>query len=116
MRTLLPVVNVLGLIMALFSLTMLVPIGMAWYFQDGALRIFSLSLAGGAAVGFRLYSSARMCRRQLRARDGFLLVTRVWSVLPLLAACPLYGYFWEQGRPLSFTDAYFVAVSGLTPT
>ncbi|MFA7681113.1 MAG: potassium transporter TrkG [Pigmentiphaga sp.] len=116
MRTLLPVLNVLGLIMALFSLTMLVPIGMAWYFQDGALRIFSLSLVGSATAGFLLYSSTRMFRRELRPRDGFLLVTLVWSVLPLLAACPLYWYFWEQGQPLSFTDAYFEAMSGLTTT
>lgn len=116
MRTLLPVLNVLGLIMALFSLTMLIPIGMAWYFQDGALRIFSLSLLGSAVAGLILHGTTRHVRRELRPRDGFLLVTLVWSVLPLLAALPLYGYFQSIGQPLSFTDAYFEAMSGLTTT
>jgi trk system potassium uptake protein TrkH len=43
-------------------------------------------------------------------RDGFLLVALVWTVLPAFATLPLL----LQLRELSFTDAFFEAVSGLT--
>src|SRR5262249_37787997 len=49
-------------------------------------------------------------RRELQVRDGFLLVALVWTVLPGFAALPLMLSI----KDLSFTDAYFEAVSGLT--
>jgi trk system potassium uptake protein len=48
----------------------------------------------------------------VKLRDGFLLVTLVWTVLPAFATLPFI--FFEPSR--SFTDAYFEAVSGLTTT
>ena len=41
---------------------------------------------------------------------------RPWAGLPLLAAIPLMLYFHRAGMPLSFTGAYFEAMSGLTTT
>ena len=49
---------------------------------------------------------------QLTVRDGFLLVVLTWTALPALATLPLLLYI----PSLSFTDAYFEAVSGLTTT
>jgi trk system potassium uptake protein TrkH len=46
-------------------------------------------------------------------KDGFLLVVLVWTVLPAFSTLPLLIYFWPK---MSFTDAYFEAVSGLTTT
>ena len=43
-------------------------------------------------------------------RDGFLLVALVWTVLPAFATLPLL----LQLPGLTFTDAYFETVSGLT--
>ena len=54
----------------------------------------------------------RHAHRELTVRDGFLLVTLVWVVMPAYASLPLL--FTVQG--ISFTDAYFEAVSGLTAT
>ena len=47
---------------------------------------------------------------------AFVLVSAVWAGLPLLAAIPLMLYFHRAGMPLSFTGAYFEAMSGLTTT
>jgi trk system potassium uptake protein len=55
-------------------------------------------------------------RAELRVRDKFVLVIMVWVALPLIAAVPLLIYFNRAGIPLSFTDAYFEAMSGLTTT
>ncbi|HWS12635.1 MAG TPA: potassium transporter TrkG, partial [Rhodocyclaceae bacterium] len=52
-------------------------------------------------------------RRELHIKDGFLLVVMTWTLLPAFAAIPLMSYFWPK---LSFTDAYFETVSGLTTT
>jgi len=47
---------------------------------------------------------------ELQIRDGFLLVALVWTTLPAFATLPLLLYM----PGLSFTNAYFEAVSGLT--
>ncbi len=57
-----------------------------------------------------------MGAHELQARDGVLLVVLAWSVLPVFGALPLLAYFEGVGRPISWTDAYFEAVSGLTTT
>ena len=48
----------------------------------------------------------------MQPRDGFLLVALVWTAMPGFATLPLLLYLPE----LSFTDAYFETVSGLTTT
>ena len=65
-----------------------------------------------ASVGVLLWLMTRRKRRELQPRDGFLLVALVWTVLPAFATLPLLFYLPQ----LSFTDAYFETVSGLTTT
>ncbi len=56
--------------------------------------------------------ATRRFQRELLPRDGFLLVTLIWLLLPAFGALPLL-----LALPgLSFTDAYFEAMSGLTTT
>jgi len=116
MKRLLATFYVAGLTMVVFSLTMLLPLLMAYIGDDGGFTAFLdgflLAFGGGAAV----WAVTRRCRSELHARDGFLLVSVVWAALPLLAAIPLLIYFDRAGLPLSFTDAYFEAMSGLTTT
>ena len=54
----------------------------------------------------------RSFKRELKARDGFLLVTLAWILMSASAAVPLLTAL----PNLSFTDAYFEALSGLTTT
>ncbi len=63
-----------------------------------------------------LWAVARRSSAELKPRDGVLLVVLTWTVLPLFASLPLLAYFYEAGAPISFTDAYFEAMSGLTTT
>lgn len=116
MKRLLAIANVVGLTMMLFALTMALPTVMALVWSDGAedafVDGFLLSLGMGGAV----WLATRRFRAELRPRDGFPLVTLVWLALPLLASIPFLIYFDRAGIPLSFTDAYFEAMSGLTTT
>ena len=116
MPSLLPVCNLLGATIALFGAAFLVPFGVAWFGDEPSLRIYAVSLLVSLLVGTVLYfgtrSGVRQSRRELQPRDGFLLVSLVWLVLPLFAMLPFLAYL----PRLSFTDAYFEAVSGLTTT
>jgi len=111
-RSLAPVLNMLGAVVAIFAITMLLPLGVAFVADEEVLvdydTAFLISFLGGAAVWW----ATRPFRRELLPRDGFLLVTLVWTVLPAFAALPLYLHL----PGLSFTDAYFEAMSGLTTT
>lgn len=112
MDRILPVLHVMGLIVLVFGLTLLLPLGVSWWLEDGALGAYDealvLSVAGGAA----LWAATRRFRRELAPRDGFLLVVLIWLGLPAVATLPL----WLHIPGLSFTDAYFEAASGLTAT
>ncbi|WP_443103678.1 TrkH family potassium uptake protein [Bordetella sp. H567] len=102
--------------MALFALAMILPLGLALYTGDAGLQAFIQAALVSMAAGGLLWVVTRRRRSELRPRDGFLLVSMVWTVLPALAAMPLLLYFHRAGTPLSFTDAYFEAMSGLTTT
>ncbi|MEG0820723.1 MAG: potassium transporter TrkG [Burkholderiaceae bacterium] len=111
-RTLLPVLNVLGLIIVIFSFTMLVPLATSEVLRDGAARSFEIACGVSLLTGLVMWLSTRSQRRELMPRDGFLLVTLVWTALPALATLPLLLSI----ESLSFTDAYFETMSGLTTT
>ena len=111
-RSTLPVLNVLGYVVLMFSATLLVPLAFAVASADGAQRGFDIALLVTAGSGLALTLATRRSRRELQVRDGFLLVTLVWMVLPAFATLPLL----LQIPGLSFTDAYFEAMSGLTAT
>lgn len=106
------ILNVLSVIIMLFALCMAFPLAFAMYFDDGTRLVFEQSMLITAAAGMALRLATRGRRRELQTRDGFLLVFLVWTVLPAFATLPLLLYL----NDLSFTDAYFEAVSGLTAT
>jgi trk system potassium uptake protein TrkH len=109
----LPVAYALGPIIVVFGALMLVPLCVAHLMADGAQRNYDEAAVLTLLVGAFLWAVSRPYRSMpLRRHHGFLLVSLVWTLLPALAALPLI--FAIPG--LSFTDAYFEAVSGLTTT
>ncbi len=112
MTWLLPVYRVLGIIAMAMSLTHLVPIFTSIVFADGTTAQFGISMALNFAAGCLLWIATRGYRRELILRQGILLVVFVWAGGALFATAPLLLAI----PGLSFTDAYFEAVSGLTAT
>jgi trk system potassium uptake protein TrkH len=106
-----PVVRAFGLLLICFALTLLAPLTLSWWLDDGAHSAYDEAFLLTLAVGIALWWPARHARTDLKVRDGFLLVVLVWTLLPLFACLPLLLHL-----KLSFTDAYFEAVSGLTAT
>lgn len=111
-HALFPVVNVLGVVVLLLAATLLVPLAFAFFGRDAALAAYDSALLITAGTGALMMLGTRRFKRELQPRDGFLLVTLVWTVLPAFATLPLLFHI----QDLSFTDAYFEAMSGLTTT
>jgi trk system potassium uptake protein TrkH len=108
----LAVAHVLGLLLASFALTCLAPLACSLFMGDGLWRVFLLTAAAAGAGAAVLLLLTHRPHRELRPRDGFLLVTLVWVLLPAAAALPLF-----LGIPgLTVTGAFFEAMSGLTTT
>lgn len=105
------ILNVLGKIIAIFSVAMIFPLAVSLLVDDGAASAYDEAILATAACGGLLWLSTRhSVGRELKSRDGFLLVTLVWATLPIFAMLPLMFFLPE----LSVTDAYFEAMSGLT--
>ena len=112
MQSVLPVLAILGGIVMMFSTAMLVPLAFAFFGNDAALGAYDGAILITFFSGLALFLACRRFKRELQPRDGFLLVSLVWAVLPAFGALPLLFHIPD----LSFTDAYFEAVSGLTTT
>ncbi len=113
MSNLLPVLPTIGVILAIFASSLLVPLGFAWFDDRIAVSSYGAVLLLTAGSGLALWLATRRRRvRELQPRDGFLLVVLVWTVLPAYAMLPLLA----EIPGLSVTDAYFEAMSGLTAT
>lgn len=111
-----PVLRVLGMLIMLFALAMGVPLAVSWYAQDGVWQVYPAAMGVALLVGLGLLVGMRRYKRELQPRHGVMLVSLVWALLPLFAAVPLLLACAQIGRPMSFTHAYFEAVSGLTTT
>ena len=105
--------RVLGLLLTMFSATMLTPIVVSLIFADNAWTAFAGSFAIVLGSGVVIWWPVRGEKRELRLRDGFLVVALFWVVLGLFGAAP----FLLAAEPqMSFTDAVFESISGLTTT
>ena len=105
--------RVLGLLLMIFSLSMLPPIAFSIVFQDGAWLEFIKSFALTLVCGLLTWLPVRGLTREMRLRDGFLVVASFWTVLGTFGAAPLY---FADVPDLTLTDAIFESMSGLTTT
>ncbi len=113
MRSLLAIVNVLGTLLFMFAAYYLLPITTAAvYGEMDELWAFLQCAGATVAVGAGLLLVTRRHRAELKPRDGYLLVSLSWIMVAADAAVPLM-----IGAPnLSFTDAFFESMSGLSTT
>jgi trk system potassium uptake protein TrkH len=112
MQALLPVANVLGALLMVFAATYLLPLAAALLYDDGTALAFALAMVIDFAIGCLLWLATRGCKRDLRPRDGYLLVTAAWIIMCAAGTIP----FLFALPHLSVTDAVFETTSGLTTT
>ena len=105
--------RILGTILMLFSFTHLMPLAVSIIFNDGEHMVFILSFLITFVIGLIIWVPVYHVSSELKTRDGFLITSLFWIVLGLFGAMPL---LMNNTLSLSFTDAIFESISGLTTT
>lgn len=107
------IIRIVGLLLALFSVSMLAPALVALIYRDGAgvsfvSTFFVLLLCGGI-----FWFPNRHHKHELKARDGFLIVVLFWTVIGSAGALP---FLISDNPDASVPDAFFESFSALTTT
>lgn len=110
---LLAVQRILGLLLILVSITMLPPLAVSLYYADSNWQPFAHAFVALLALGALVWWPVRHRIRELRVRDGFLVVALFWVVLGAAGAVPL---LLSDEVQMSITSAVFESVSGYTTT
>lgn len=106
-----PVAHVIGLMLVALGAFMLIPAALEVWTGRGQPVVFVIAAAITALAGTLTALATRNALGQtLTIRQSFLLTTLTWVVLPGFGALPLV----LKAEPLSWLDAYFEAVSGMT--
>jgi trk system potassium uptake protein TrkH len=107
------IIRILGLLVALLSVTMLPPALVSLLYRDGGGVQFLLAFLFCLIIGGLFWHPNRHEKGELRAREGFLIVVLFWLVLASFSAIP----FMLLNEPnFSVADAIFESFSGLTTT
>lgn len=105
--------RILGILLSIFSATMLPPIAISFFYHDGSEQAFMTAFIVLFATGILSWLPVRKNKKELKIRDGFIIVIMFWVTLSLSAALP---FFLSAYPDMSFTDAMFESMSGLTTT
>jgi trk system potassium uptake protein TrkH len=105
-----PLLLAIGIMTVLLGVAMLPCALIDWADKRPEAHVFAVSSFGAVFIGACLWVLSRGEVERTGQREGFLLTVMVWTILPLVAAIP----FIASG--MSFTDAVFESVSGLTTT
>jgi trk system potassium uptake protein TrkH len=106
-----PVQRVVGVLLALISVSFVPPLVVSWVVQDGIGWSFMVSFFLVAGVGGLLYWPVRKAHRDLRISDGFLVVVACWAAVCLAGSLPFL-----LGLDASLADSIFESTSGITTT
>ncbi|RMF01253.1 MAG: TrkH family potassium uptake protein [Chloroflexi bacterium] len=90
---------------------MLLPMPVSLYYGDNDLLALSASAGVTFIFGFLVFKLTRF-KQDLRAKEGFAVVTFGWLVFSAFGSLP----FIFSGVIPSFTDAFFETMSGFTTT
>lgn len=107
------IAKIMGLFLLLFSLSMLPPILVnAIYHQSNSYE-FYIAFIVTFFTGLILWLPFQHYHIELKVRDGFLVVVMFWIGLSLFGSLP---FLLSHSLDISFTDAFFESMSGLTTT
>jgi len=107
------ILRIIGMLLMIFSVTTLPPIVVSLIYSDSTLMPFVITFLATLLAGLVIWFPVRNHRKDLRLRDGFVVVVIFWTVLGLTGALP---FMLSDEPQLSLTDAVFESMSGLTTT
>ncbi|MFT5118508.1 MAG: trk system potassium uptake protein TrkH, partial [Kiritimatiellia bacterium] len=105
--------RVLGILLMLFSITLLPPVLVSVLYNDQSIDAFIISFLITFGAGLLIWLPVYNQKQDLRTRDGFLITALFWAVLGLAGSLP---FILHEATNLSLVDAVFESISGLTTT
>ena len=107
------ILRILGLLLIILSVTFIPPVMVDLYYQENQYQPFCIAFLAVLSSGLLLWLLNVRHTAELKTRDGFLISVLCWVSFCLLASIP----FWlSSDLGISWTDAMFEAVSGITTT
>ncbi|GAB5522164.1 MAG: TrkH family potassium uptake protein [Roseivirga sp.] len=105
--------NILGLLLLLNSAFMLLCLPFSFYYKEDSWWAIALAAMITAASGYALrFFTRKDLSKDLKKRDGYIVVTAGWLVMSLFGALP----YLLSGSIPNFTNAFFETISGYTTT
>lgn len=107
-----PVFLVIGILLTTLALFMCIPVAVDLFLGHPDWEVFAVSAGATLFTGIAMALSSNTSGAAFSVRQAFLMTTLAWVVLTVFAALP----FAYSELEMSFTDACFEAMSGLTTT
>ena len=99
------ILRILGVLMLIYSVTLLPPFALSLYLEDGNATAFSVAFVDISVLGMLIWFPNRRCKQDLTPRDGFIVVLMFVSLVNI-------GWAFWIGEQLGNTAYGFFAVAG----
>lgn len=103
--------KIFGLLLMFFSLSMLTPLLVSYYYHEHNFWPFISAFLVSALSGFLLWFPCRKVKQELSIRSGFLIVFLTWAIVCFFGALP---FLLSYEPHLDFTQAFFETASAIT--
>ncbi|WGL15343.1 TrkH family potassium uptake protein [Microbulbifer bruguierae] len=107
------IARVFGILLTVFSLTLLPPIGVSLLYDDGTHIAFAVAFGITLITGLVMWLPVHDLKQDLRTRDGFVVTSLFWLILGSFGSLPLII---SPEPDLGVVDSIFESISGLTTT
>jgi trk system potassium uptake protein TrkH len=104
------IINLFSILVAFFSLSLLVPLIVSFIFDDGSSNIFITTFLLIFIPSIIAWQLTKKSKEEMGVKEGFVIITLFWIVLSLVGSMPFYLY------GMSFVDSFFESMSGITTT
>ena len=104
------IINLFSILVAFFSLSLLVPLVVSFIFDDGFSNIFITTFLLIFIPSIIAWQLTKKSKEEMGVKEGFVIITLFWIVLSLVGSMPFYLY------GMSFVDSFFESMSGITTT
>ncbi|MDX1699611.1 MAG: potassium transporter TrkG, partial [Melioribacteraceae bacterium] len=106
------ILNFVGFLLLLEGFFMLLGIPFSLYYNDDDILALLISGLSTSLIGLLLFIYSKDKDKEIRKREGYIVVSIGWIVTSLFGAIP----FVLHGSIPSYTDAFFETMSGFTTT
>jgi trk system potassium uptake protein TrkH len=104
------IINLFSILVAFFSMSLLIPLIVSFMFNDGSSNIFITTFLVIFIPSVVAWQLTKKSNQEMGMKEGFVIITLFWVVLSLVGSLPFYLY------GMSFIDSFFESMSGITTT